>query len=130
MADFTRDDLHTILAFGLHVARVDNDFAALEKNVLRHYVEMIGMSEEERAALAAQPVRLSEGLAHLSGTEARTLLIKTLCAVAFSDGVPHENELDFIQRVNHQVGRPLELKPWEEWGAYEEEVLAALGRQD
>jgi uncharacterized tellurite resistance protein B-like protein len=126
MADISHEDIKIILLFALHVAKVDKEFAGMEKRILRRFVELAGISEEERMEMMHADKSLAHGLEHLSSGAARELLVKSLCAVAHSDGVMHETEREFINRVNSQLGEPISLPPFEEWEAYEHEVLALL----
>lgn len=130
MSDLTREDLKTILIFALHVARVDDNLAGIEKSILGRYIELTQLDEGERADLLQQRHSLSDDLSHLSGEEAKTLLVKTICAIAHADGVMHDTEDSFIRKVNHQLGDVLALPPFDEWGAFKDEVLFILGTLD
>ena len=126
MADITRQDIRIILAFALHVAKVDHDLATSEKAVLKHYLETGQISKDEMVDLARKEHSLSGDLLLLSGPDAGELLLKTLCAVAHSDGVMKESETEFIQRVAQQLNSTLTLLPQDRWGEYENEVLNSL----
>ena len=126
MSSVTRNDLKTILQFGIHIAKIDGDFAVWEKKVLARFAEAMRLTEEEKHAMVHQGISLSHGLDALSGQESRQLLMKTLCAVAHSDGVPHETEVDFITRVMQRLGGQVFILAKEEWGTYEQEVLDAI----
>ncbi len=89
MTTVNRKDLKTILLFGIHIAKVDTEFVVWEKQILARFAEAMKLSEAEKTELANQGISLSEGLSALSGVEAKHLLLKTLCSVAYSDGVPH-----------------------------------------
>lgn len=130
MADISHEDFKIILRFALHVAKVDEEFAGLEKQILRRFVELARISEEERMEMMNADKSLAHGLEHLSSGDARELLVKSLCAVAHSDGVMHDTEREFIDRVNTQLGNLISLPPFEEWEAYEHEVLALLNEMD
>lgn len=123
----TRDNLKTILQFGIHIAKVDGDFAVWEKKVLARFADAMQITEEERAQMVAQELSLAKGLSSLSDREARQLLIKVLCAVAHSDGATHPAELEFINKVLQQLGGQLFVLSKDEWGSYEQEVLDAIG---
>lgn len=126
MDTISRDDLKILLKFALHMAKVDKDLAPLERKILKRYVDLIGLTDEERKALIGSEQSLSQGLASIESQEAKVLLVKTLCAVAHSDGVMHEAEGAFIQKVNGQLGGAVELLPFEDWEVYEKEVLKQL----
>lgn len=126
MSDLTRHDLTTILQFGIHIAKIDGDFAVWEKKVLARFADAMHLTEDEKAEMVQQTISLSHGLDSLSGQEARQLLVKTLCAVAHSDGVPHEAELGFITKVMQRLGGQLFILSKDEWGSYEKEVLDAI----
>jgi tellurite resistance protein len=126
MSSLTRDDLKTILQFGIHIAKIDGDFAVWEKKVLARYADAMKLTEQERAQMVADKLRLAQGLDSLSSTEANHLLLKTLCSVAHSDGVPHETELDFITKVMQRLGGQIFILSKEEWGIYEKEVIDTI----
>lgn len=123
----TRGDLKTILQFGIHIAKVDGDFAVWEKQVLARFAAAMHLTEEEKAQMAGQDLSLARGLSSITGQEARQLLLKTLCAVAHSDGQAHPAELEFINKVIQQLGGQLFVLSKDEWGSYEQEVLDAIG---
>jgi tellurite resistance protein len=127
MSSLTREDLKTALRFGVHIAKIDGDFAVWEKKVLARFADAMLLSEEERADMVTQNLSLAVGLEALSGQEAKHLLIKTLCAVAHSDGIPHETEIDFIHKVIDRLGGQTFVLSKEEWGLYEQEVLDIIG---
>ncbi len=86
----------------------------------------MGLTEAEKAQLAAERLSLSDGLRQLSGQQAGTLLLKTLCAVAHSDGRMHPAEVEFVHKVTQRLGGEAFVLPQSEWGAYEREVFDAL----
>lgn len=126
MTTVNRNDLKTILLFGIHIAKVDNEFSVWEKQILARFAEAMKLSEAEKAELVNQNLSLSQGLNSLSGVEAKHLLLKTLCSVAYSDGVPHPAEVEFIEKVIVTLGDSLFILPKAEWGTYEREVLSTL----
>lgn len=127
MAAINRQDLKTILLFATHVAKVDNEFALQEKELLQKFAEAIKLTPQERTELLKQEASLSEGLNHLSSKDAKQLLVKTLCAVSHSDGKAVKAEIDFIQKVIEHFGDSVFVLPRDEWGKYEAEVLKTLG---
>ena len=126
MSSLTRDDLKTILQFGIHIAKIDGDFAVWEKKVLARFAEAMRLTEQEKHAMVHQAVSLARSINSLSGQDARQLLVKTLCAVAASDGVPHEQEMEFITKVMQRIGGQLFILGKDEWGTYEKEVLESI----
>lgn len=122
----TRDNLKTILQFGIHIAKVDGEFVVWEKQVLARFAEAMRLTDAERAQMVGQELSLASGLNSLTDQDARQLLVKTLCAVAHSDGVSHPSELDFINKVIQQIGSQLFVLPKDEWGSYEQEVMDAI----
>ena len=126
MSELTRDDLKTILLFGIHIAKVDGNFDVWEKKILARFADAMGLTEAEKEQMAHQRTSLADGLGHLSGQKAKTLLWKTLCAVSHSDGEAHETEMDFIYKVLDKVGGQIFLHAVKDWGAYEQEVMDAL----
>ena len=52
--------------------------------------------------------------------------MKSLCAVAFADGLRHDSEIELITRTHKLVGGSVSLKPWDEWESYVEEVIETL----
>ena len=104
MGSITRQDLKTILLFGVHIAKIDDDFAPFEKKILKRFSDEMGLTEEERIDLIVQEVSLGKGLMSLSSDSAKHLLVKTLCAVSFVDGAADKTELDFIEKVINTIG--------------------------
>ena len=51
MSSVTRNDLKTILLFGIHIAKIDGDFAVWEKKVLARFAEAMRLTEEEKHAV-------------------------------------------------------------------------------
>ncbi len=130
MGDVTKEDLKTILLFALHMARVDDDFSGQEKTILARFIELVGIDEADKAQLQDAGRSLAQRLDHRSGEEAKTLLVKTLCAVAHADNLMHSSERAFIEKVQALVGGQIELPPFNEWSSLETEVLATLERMD
>lgn len=126
MISLTRDDLKIILKFGVHIAKIDNDFAVWEKKVLARIADAMQLTDDERGAMVNEDVSLAQGLDSLSSVDAQNLLLKTLCAVAHSDGIPHEAELDFISKVMQRLEGQRFILSKDEWGAYEQEVLDTI----
>ena len=126
MSEITRNDLKVILMFGIHIAKIDDDFAVWEKNILNRFADAMGLTETEREKLTGEKISLAEGLLKLSGKEAKSLLLKTLCAVSHSDGEAHDKEIDFISKVFSKLGDQMFMLPRSEWGVYESEVFATL----
>lgn len=126
MTNISRDDLLLILRYSLHLAKADDDVSSLEKNLIRLMVQKLDLSPEERRALSTTPLDPDKDHENLSDEEAKRLLIRTLCAISHSDGILHYSENQFINETNKQLGHPEELRPWEEWMRYEEEVIQTL----
>ena len=126
MSLINREDLIIIFMFGLHLAKIDKNFHKLEKRLLKSYQDQLKLTEEEAKELFTDRKSLEESSERLSSNRAKLLLIKTVCAVSHSDGVEHELEVEFINRINFRLGEVLELPPWEEWGKYENEVQEIL----
>ena len=95
---------------------------------MARFAESMQLSEAEKGAMVREEVSLAKGMDSLSGQDAKQLLIKTLCAVANSDGVPHERELEFITKVMQRLGGQMFILSKDEWGAYEHEVLDAIAQ--
>ena len=126
MANLTQRDIEIILTFALHVAKVDHDFDIYERKILRHLVEVMGVTREMQNELLKGETFLNDELGNLSTQEAQELLVKTMCAVAFANGDIHQAEAEFITKVNGRLGKPVSLLPWEAWSTYEPEVMALL----
>ncbi len=122
----SRRDLKTILVFALHVARVDNDFAASEKEVLKHLFQLLHLSEDERTEMIKGKFSLANELTRIQDDTAKQLLVKILCAVAHADHHEDSSEVQFIRKVNRRLGHPMELLPFEDWEVYEYEVLSQM----
>ena len=126
MSEVTRKDLKAILLCAIHLAKVDNDFSLLEKNLLRRFADMIGLEKNEREELVSMGGSLASDVDGLSSTDAMELLIKTLCAVSFVDGDTGPEEIDFIQKVLVRTGIDYPVPPKEDWDIYEAEVFKSL----
>lgn len=126
MSVISREDLRTILMFGVHIGKVDDTFDVWEKQILKRFADAINLSQEERGDIAEQEISLRHGLDSLSSAEARNLLIKTLCAVSYADGNTHPRELEFIEKVITRAGATVMVLPREEWGLYEKEIFDDL----
>jgi tellurite resistance protein len=118
--------LKTIIRFGIHLARIDNDFAAFEKKILRRFSDTMGLTQADRDELLKGEASLATGLKGLASKESKNLLVKTLCAIAHADGTANKEELDFIQKVIAKFSDSVFVYPREEWGMYEEEVVKII----
>jgi len=126
MATISRDELMTILMFGVHIAKLDRNFDVWERKILSRFAAAMHLSEKERGALAHQRTSLIKGLQSLESDDARNLLVKLLCAVAHVDGMASETELEFIEKVVVKLKGQVFILPREEWGRYEKEVFTTL----
>ena len=126
MKNLAQRDIEIILSFALHVAKVDHEFDVYERKILRHLVDVMGVTEEMKAHLLREENFLNARLEQLSSPEAKTLLVMTLCAVAFANGTIHRAEAEFIEKVNDRLGAPVELLPAGQWGGYEQEVVSRV----
>jgi uncharacterized tellurite resistance protein B-like protein len=126
MSTVTREELQTILLFGVHVAKLDNEIHPLENEILRRFADAIHLSGKERADLLAAKFSLGHGLSLLSSDAARNLLVKTMCAVASVDGTIAEAEKDFIGRVVTKFEKPTFILPAEDWPQYQDELFQDL----
>lgn len=126
MGDLTKDDLKTTLLFALHIARVDEDFAPAEKQILSKFVDLVGFDEEDRGELTGAGRSLALRLNNLSGEFARAFLIKTLCAIAHADNLMHSSEKAFLEKVQALLGGKIELPPFDKWKSLETEILEEL----
>lgn len=126
MSELTREDLKTVLLFGIHIAKIDGEFDVWEKKLLARFADAMGLTPEEREEMTTQKISLANGLSKLTSQQAKTLLWKTLCAVSYSDGDAHEAEIDFIHKVIEKVGGGVFLLATKDWGTYEQEVLDEL----
>lgn len=128
MNGVSREDLKTILLFAAHIAKLDNSFDVWEKRILRRFANTMHLSQAEKHELAHRRASLIRSLQSLSSTEARQLLVKTLCAVSYVDGTAGEAELEFIEKVVMRLDTQVFILPKEEWGQYENEVFDSLER--
>ena len=126
MPAISREELKTILAFGVHIARLDKKFDIWERKILSRFASAMKLSEEERRKLATERISLGQGLNALSSDQARFLLVKLMCAVSFVDGSASDDELGFIERVVTRLKSQVFILPREEWGRYEKEVFKTL----
>jgi len=127
MSGMTRNDMKTILLFGIHLAKIDGNFDVWEKKVLARFADAMKLGENEKTDMVSQEISLSQGLKRLTTPESRALLLKTLCAVSHSDGEAHPTEVDFIQKVVEKLDTQVFILPQSEWGVYEQEVIDELG---
>lgn len=130
MSRLSRQDLKTILLCGIHLAKVDSDFSLQEKKLLRRFSEAMNLADGERAELLAMGGSIAENLEQLTSDYARELLLKTLCAVSFVDGVTDAEEIAFIEKVRGAVAADFPLPPPEEWSGFEEEVFSIVESHD
>ena len=126
MSKLKREQLMVILAFGLHISRVDNHFDSWEKRVLQRFADTIRLTVEEKSRLLRAQFSLKAGIEKLKDHRSRMLLLMTLCVVACSDGDPSESELNFIERVVRLIGGKVTIRPRHEWPSYEEELFSEL----
>jgi len=126
MGEITREDLKTILKFGIHLAKLDSSFHIEEKKVLRRFSESIGLTEEERDDLINGQAGLTVGLNDLSGLKSRELLLKTLCAIASVDGHTSPEEVEFVEKVLGKMESSTFLLPKEEWAGYVDEIFSII----
>lgn len=128
MKGMNRDDLKRILQLAVHMAKADDDVSLFEKQIAGKLMEKIGLTGEERAGIRELGDEPETIAARLSSSEAKSLLIKTLCAVSKSDGIPHYTENQLPTRIHETLGLPEALRPWEEWMHHEAEVLEVMNR--
>jgi tellurite resistance protein len=126
MAAITRDELKTIFRFGIHIARIDGNFDAFEKRVLKRFADTIGLTPADRTELLKGEASLATGLRGLQSADAKNLLVKALCAIAHADGKANKEELEFIQKVLTKFSDSVFIDAREEWGRYEDEVVKIL----
>ncbi|MDH4248122.1 MAG: TerB family tellurite resistance protein [Deltaproteobacteria bacterium] len=126
MVKLSREELKVILLFGIHIARIDGEIAPFERKMLARFADAMKLTPEDRGSLLTHKFSLAEGLRALQNTDAKQLLLKTLCAVAHCDGDTAEVEVDFINKVTEKMTTPVFILPRAEWGVYEEEVFQAI----
>ncbi len=122
----TREDLLTILTFGVHIAKVDGDFSQLEKFMLGQLAGLMDISAEEKTRLRDRKETLFELLDNMSSPEAKNLLIKALCLMAHADGKIFRVERDFLERLIEVAEKGFQLKEPHQWGSYESDVRGAF----
>lgn len=123
MSSISQEELYGILELAAHMARLDREIAVFEVEILDRLAGVAGLSEVGRQELGGAGYSPEESLAKVTSPEAREFLVKTLCAIAYSDGRMHQVEVDFVESVNGRFGNPISLVPWEEWESYILEVL-------
>ncbi len=128
MSDINREDLKIILLFGIHIAKIDGDFDVWERRILARMADAMKLTDGEKQNLVGETLSLSAGLRQLSSPEARSLLLKVLCAVSNADGTAHETELEFISKVIEKLGSAVFVLSRSEWGVYEGEVFETLAK--
>lgn len=125
-SELSMSDLRVVLLVGIHLAKVDGEFHGEEARILQLINDLLELTTEERKELLQSGFNLKEGLRALTTPKARELLVKTLCAIAYSDEDIGAAELDFIHRIKTTVGFLPEIKPPVMWHEYEHEVLEIL----
>ena len=126
MSAISRNELKTILLFGVHIAKVDQKFDVWERKILARIAESLSLSDDEKQTMTREEFSLGKGLASLSSDESQQLLVKTLCAVAHVDGVASGEEIEFIERVIVKLKATVFVYGREEWGKYEKEVFETI----
>ena len=126
MGKLSRQELKVILLFGIHIARIDGEIAPFERKMLARFADAMKLTQEERGSLLTHKFSLLDGLRQLQNTDAKQLLLKTLCAIAHCDGDTADVEVDFINKVTEKMGTAVFILPRAEWGRYEEEVFQDL----
>lgn len=126
----TREELKIIALAAVSVARADRKVVLMEQEILELFAQLLGLSEEEGAALHDERIPPIDAVKQLSNPETQNFLIKALCAVAYSDGVEHDDENTLIQEANAALPQPLDLLPWNEWENYIIEVVDTLNNTD
>ena len=124
--EVTMSDLRIILLVGIHLAKVDEEFSWEEARVLNKLNNILQLTSEEKQELLHEGFNVMKGLDALVTAKARTLLVKTLCAIANSDQFIHGSEMEFINRINDRFGNLVTMKPPGAWHEYEEEVAEIL----
>lgn len=123
MPSMSQEELYAILELAAHMARLDREIVVFEVEILDRLAGVAGLNEVSRQELAGAGYSPEESLAKVTSPEGREFLVKTLCAIAYSDGRMHQVEVDFVESVNHGFGNPVSLVPWEEWESYILEVV-------
>jgi len=126
MSSISRNELKTILLFGVHIAKLDKNFDIWERKILSRFATAIKLSDSERQSLGKQRFSLGKGLQELESDDARQLLVKLMCAVSFVDGSASDQELDFIERVVTKLKSQVFILPRDDWGRYEKEVFKTI----
>jgi len=121
-----KTDLENIFIAAFNVARADREVVELEREILALFLDAMGVDEMRGAELLDRNLSPQDAAGGLSSPEAQSFMVKTMCALAFSDGVRAQNEIDLIFSVNQSINQPIELRPWEEWEAYILEVMHTL----
>ena len=97
-----------------------------EARILNKLNNILQLTGEEKQELLHEGFNVMKGLDALVTAKARTLLVKILCAIAYSDQVIHGSEVEFINRINARFGNLVSMKPPGAWHEYEEEVAEIL----
>ena len=122
----TREDLKLILRMSIHMARVDQELNLEERRILMRFADAMRLSALERERLMGKTLTLGEALKKLSSDAGKKLLVKTVCAVACSDGALHESEIDFLEKVLSNISLQMMVLPHREWKRYQQEALAEI----
>lgn len=122
----TREDLLTILCFGAHVAKVDGHFHELEKKLLGQLAELMKITTDEKKRIMNREETLFDLLDQMSSNKSKTFLTKTVCLMAFVDGIIVEVEQNFLDRLLEHLEEDFNVLPSHEWGSYNGEVRGAF----
>lgn len=122
----TREDLLTALCIGVHVAKLDQNFAESEKRILGELADLIKLTDDEKERLVNREATLAELIDRLSSSESIMLMIKTVCLIAYVDGKVVDVEQDFLNKMLEKIDFDFRLKSSEEWGSYETDVRGAF----
>ena len=121
-----RNDMKLIFQISFKVAKADRVIEGYEKEILERFKEVLEINDLQAAEILDENISIESAIRNLSDQKSQEMLIKTMCALAFADGVRYEEEITMVQKANEQINTPLDLIPWEHWEHYVEETSDAL----
>jgi len=124
--EMNRKDIEIIFQIAFNMALADRKIEKYESEILDRFKEVLNVNELKAAKILDRKITLEQSISKLSNQIAKENMVKTMCALAYADGVRYEEEISMVHRANNALERPLALEPWENWENYVEQTLDYL----
>ena len=121
-----RKDIEIIFQIAFSMALADRKIEKYESEILDRFKAALNVDELKAAKILDKKITLEQSLKKLSTGIAKENMVKTMCALAYADGVRYEEEIDMVIKANNSLEKPLVLEPWENWEIYVEQTLDYL----